>query len=174
MNIDPRSKQPFRMGFWFSFNGVAQIVGGILSYGLGHIKSTIASWKWMFLVTGAITLLWSIALYFLLPNSQIDAWFLNNKEKRIAVEMIRSNNTGIYNKTFKKEQLVEAILDIKTWLLFILGFLINIPNSVASVCEHQTFAFTLLTLEIQFGNLVISGFGYSSLETTLVSNSSLL
>ncbi|OKL59725.1 hypothetical protein UA08_05031 [Talaromyces atroroseus] len=32
-----RQDQPLRMGFWFSFNGIAQIVGGLLSYGLGHI-----------------------------------------------------------------------------------------------------------------------------------------
>lgn len=129
----PRSAQPFRMGFWFSFNGIAQIVGGLLSYGLGHIESGIESWKWMFLVTGALTTLWSIALFFLLPNSQIDAWFLNDEEKRIAVEMVRANNTGIYNKTFKMEQLVEALMDVKSWLFLLLGFLINIPNSVATV-----------------------------------------
>jgi MFS transporter, ACS family, allantoate permease len=121
------------MGFWFSFNGIAQIIGGLLSYGLGHIKSSIAPWKWIFLITGAITFFWSIAIWFLLPNSQIDAWFLNDDEKRISVEMIRDNNTGIYNKTYKKEQFIEAMLDIKTWLFLLLGFLINIPNSVVSV-----------------------------------------
>lgn len=146
----PRKIQPFRMGFWFSFNGVSQIVGGLLSYGLGYIKSSIASWKWMFLITGALTTLWPIYLFFALPNSQLDAWFLKDDEKRIAVEMIRDNNTGIHNKTFKKEQFIEALTDFKTWIWFITCFFVNIPNSVAS-----------------FGNLVISGFGYSSLETTL-------
>jgi MFS family permease len=147
----PREVQPFRMGFWFSFNGVAQIVGGLLSYGLGHIQSSIESWKWMFLVTGAMTTLWSIFLFFALPNNQLDAWFLKGDEKRIALEMIRDNNTGIHNKSFKKEQFIEALTDMKTWIMFLLNFLINIPNSVAS-----------------FGTIVISGFGYSSLETTLV------
>jgi MFS family permease len=147
----PREVQPFRMGFWFSFNGIAQILGGILAYGLGHIKSSIASWKWMFLVTGAMTTLWSIALWFLLPNSQLDAWLLKGDEKRIALELIRNNSTGTHNKTFKKEQFIEALLDVKTWAWFLIGFFITIPNSVGS-----------------FGNLVISGFGFSSLETTLV------
>jgi len=139
------------MGFWFSFNGVAQILGGLLAYGLGHIKSSIASWKWMYLVIGAITAIWSVVLFFALPNNQLDAWFLKGDEKRIAIEMIRDNNTGIHNKTFKKEQFIESLTDVKTWWMFLLAFLINIPNSVAS-----------------FGNIVISGFGFSSLETTLV------
>ena len=105
----------------------------------------------MFLVTGALTTLWSVFLFFVLPNNQLDAWFLKGDDKRIALEMVRDNNTGIHNKTFKKEQFIEAVTDVKTWIMFLLNFLINIPNSVAS-----------------FGNLVISGFGYSSLETTLV------
>jgi MFS family permease len=147
----PREVQPFRMGFWFSFNGVAQILGGLLAYGLGHIQSSIESWKWMYLVIGAITAVWSVILFFALPNNQLDAWFLKGNEKRIAIEMIRDNNTGIHNKTFKKEQFIEAITDVKIWWMFLLAFLINIPNSVGS-----------------FGNIVISGFGFSSLETTLV------
>jgi MFS family permease len=147
----PRDVQPFRMGFWFSFNGVAQILGGLLAYGLGHIHSGIESWKWMYLVTGALTTCWSIFLFFVLPNNQIDAWFLKGDDKRIALEMIRDNNTGIHNKTFKKAQFIEALIDPKTWIMFLLNFLINIPNSVGS-----------------FGTLIISGFGYSSLETTLV------
>ena len=134
------------MGFWGPLLRCPDS-GGLLSYGLGHIKSSIPSWKWMFLVTGAITIFWWIAIYFLLPNSQIDAWFLKKEEKRIAVEMIRSNNTGIYNKTFKREQFVEAMLDVKTWLFCLLGFLINIPNSVATVYTFISFHISPLTLE---------------------------
>lgn len=122
------------MGFWFSFNGIAQIVGGILSYGLGHIVSSIESWKWMFLVTGAITTVWSIVVFFILPDNQVTAWFLDDSEKRVAIELVRNNNTGIHNKTFKPDQFKEALLDFKTWLLFFLSFLINVPNSVSSVC----------------------------------------
>ncbi|KAH8649204.1 MFS transporter [Xylariales sp. PMI_506] len=148
----PRKNQSFRMGFWFSFNGIAQILGGLLAFGLGNIKSSIQSWKWMYLITGALTALWSIFLWFAIPNSQVDAYFLNESEKRISIEMIRSNNTGIHSKKFKKEQLIEALTDVKTWIFFFTTFLIQIPNSV-----------------ISFGNLVIQGFGFSSLETTLLS-----
>jgi MFS family permease len=129
----PREAQPFRMGIWFSFNGIAQILGGILSYGLGHIVSSIESWKWMFLVTGAITTIWSIIVFLLLPDNQVTAWFLDDSEKRVAIELVRNNNTGIHNKTFKPDQFKEALLDVKTWLLFFLSFLINVPNSVSSV-----------------------------------------
>lgn len=130
----PRKNQSFRMGIWFAQNGTAQILGGLLSYGLGHIRSGIPSWKWMFLVTGAITTVWSIVLWFAIPNSQIDARFLDENEKRASIEMIRANNTGVYSRKFKKEQMIEALTDMKTWVFFLITFFINIPNSVASVC----------------------------------------
>lgn len=161
------------MGIWFSFNGIAQIVGGLLSYGLGHIHVGIASWKWMFLTTGAISVLWAIIMWFLLPNNQGTAWFLNEEEKRAAVEMVRQNQTGIHNSEFHREQLVEALCDIKTWMFFLMALIWNVPNSIATVSlstrsptdvvEHT------LTKMLQFGSLVIKNFNYGVLETTLVS-----
>ncbi|KAL2434582.1 putative transporter [Exophiala dermatitidis] len=146
-----RRDQPLRMGFWFSFNGVAQIVGGLLSYGLGHIHVGIASWKWMFLVTGALSVLWAIVLWFMLPDNQGTAWFLNQEEKHASVEMVRQNHTGIHNNKFQREQLVEALRDIKTWAFFWMALIWNVPNSIAT-----------------FGSLVIKNFDYGVLETTLL------
>lgn len=130
-----RRDQPLRMGFWFSFNGIALIVGGLLAYGLGHIHvNNIEPWKWMFIVTAAISILWSIILFVLLPDSQLTAWFLkSDEEKHAAIEMVRHNNTGIHSKTFKREQLVEAFLDPKVWMLFAMALIWNIPNSIATV-----------------------------------------
>lgn len=39
-----RSEQPLRMGAWFMGNVVAGFIGGIVSYGIGHVQS-IAPWK---------------------------------------------------------------------------------------------------------------------------------
>lgn len=39
-----RSEQPLRMGAWFMGNVVAGFLGGIVSYGIGHVQS-IAPWK---------------------------------------------------------------------------------------------------------------------------------
>lgn len=121
------------MGIWFSFNGLAVAVGGILSYGLGHIHVGIASWKWMFLVTGALSILWSIVLWFYLPNHQGTAWFLNDAEKQAALEMVRGNHTGIHNNKFRRDHFKEAIMDVKTWAFFLAALVWNIPNSITTV-----------------------------------------
>lgn len=143
-----RQDQPLRMGIWFSFNGVALILGGILAYGLGHIHVGIASWKWMFLVTGALSVIWSVVLWFLLPDHQGKAWFLNDAEKRAAVEMVRSNHTGIHNNKFCRKQLVEALTDVKTWTFFLMALVWNVPNSVATVSPSSSFLLTCVTKRV--------------------------
>ena len=128
-----RQDQPLRMGIWFSFNGVALILGGLLAYGLGHINVGIASWKWMFIVTGALSVIWAVVIWFLLPDNQGKAWFLNDSEKRAALEMVRLNHTGIHNDRFQRQQLVEALLDPKTWMFALMALVWNVPNSIATV-----------------------------------------
>lgn len=122
------------MGLIWAFNGVAIVVGGVLAYGIGQIHTGhLASWKWLYLITASLSVVWSVILFFILPESQVTASCLSENEKRIAIEMVRSNNTGIYNKTFKKEQLIEALLAIKSWIFVTLAFLFNVPNSLSTV-----------------------------------------
>jgi hypothetical protein len=87
----------------------------------------------MFIVPAGMSILWSIVLFFCLPTSQLTASFFNDDERRTAIELVRSNNTGIHGKIFKKEQTKEALLDPITWFLFFLNVLINVPNSISSV-----------------------------------------
>ena len=54
-----RKEQGTRTGIWFSFNGFAQIFGGLVAYGIatGTDKhpAAIESWKIVFLLTGLLT-----------------------------------------------------------------------------------------------------------------------
>ncbi len=78
--------------------------------------------------------------------------WLSPEEKRIAVEHLRDNQTGIKNMTFKKHQLIEAFLDPKTWFLVLFGLSTQVVNGSVS----------------NFGSLIVKGFGYSKLVTTLL------
>ena len=45
-----RNEQPFRMGMWIGSAGIAYVLAGITSFGLGHIKGSLDAWKYNFLV----------------------------------------------------------------------------------------------------------------------------
>jgi hypothetical protein len=104
-------------------------------------------------ITGTLTLLTAIMFFFLFPDSPTNAWFLTEDERANAIRRIKGNQTGVENKHFKKEQMIEALTDPKTWLFALFSALDNIPNS--------------LTNQIQ---IIIVSFGFDPLQTTLLSS----
>lgn len=75
-----------------------QIPTGVLSYGIGHTDTGIASWRLLFILLGAITILWGILLLFYLPDSPLKENFMKGKDKFIALDRIKGNMTGIENR----------------------------------------------------------------------------
>jgi len=108
-------------------------------------------------------------MFIFLPDSPVTARGLTLREKRIAVDRIRENQTGVENKHLKPYQILEAFMDYKLYMFFILGV----------VCEwlHEAISQTLLTYLTgnipnggisNFGTIIIQGFGFSTLVTTLM------
>lgn len=96
-----RREQPIKIGIWYTANGVGIALGGLLGYGIGHIKGALASWRYEFIIIGAMCCIWGIVICILMPDSPVTAKFLTEREKRIAVERLKSNQTGIENKHLK-------------------------------------------------------------------------
>lgn len=61
----------------------------------------------------------------LMPDSPMAAKFLKGDDKLVAIERLRMNQQGIGSGVWKWEHVWEAILDAKTWLWFILMFIIS-------------------------------------------------
>ncbi|KAL2831686.1 major facilitator superfamily domain-containing protein [Aspergillus cavernicola] len=146
-----RSEQPFRHGIWFQGITVAGIFGGLVAYGIGHVRS-IAPWKAVFLIFGAITIAWAFILFYWLPDTPMTARFLSEEDRRKAVIRVQANMTGIKNNEFKFQQVIEALIDLKCWALVLIQITCSIPNGGVS----------------NFGSIIIEGFGFSTLNTLLV------
>ncbi|KAK7055772.1 MFS general substrate transporter [Favolaschia claudopus] len=146
-----RKEQTVRVGYWYLMNGFAQIVAGFISFGALHIKTPrFEPWQWLMIITGLITFVVSLLFWFLFPDSPTTAWFFMPHERTLAVMRIKVNQTGIENKHFKKEQMIEALVDPKTWLFALFAALTNVPN------RNQK-------------PLIINSFGFTVLQTTLLS-----
>lgn len=113
-----RKEQGFRTGIWFSFNGIGIIVGSLLAYGIAEGTkahgTTIAPWKILFVSTGLFTIVIGVVFWFVMPDSQLNARWLGDDDKRLAVARVRINEQGIGNKHFKFYQFKEAMLDPRT------------------------------------------------------------
>ncbi|KAJ5652981.1 hypothetical protein N7507_010407 [Penicillium longicatenatum] len=146
-----RSEQTIRQSAWFMGNVTGGLVGGLLGYGMGHIH-TMAAWKALYLLFGCLTLAWSMVCYFAIPDSPMSAKFLSEEDRAKAVERVQDNLTGIKNHQVKRYQMVEALLDPKTWLLVLFQFSQNVPNGGVG----------------SFASIVVEGFGFTTLDTLLV------
>lgn len=130
------------------------MVGGLIGYGIGHIKSNldVGAWIWYFIIVGSITICWGGFCCFIIPDNPTRAKFLTHDEKVLAIARLKDNHTGIINHNWKWTHFTECLTDLNIWAYAALLFLSAIPSGgIAS-----------------FGNIVIKDFGFSSLDTTLL------
>ncbi|OTA59274.1 major facilitator superfamily transporter allantoate [Hypoxylon sp. EC38] len=148
-----RTEQPLRISYWYLGNSIGQVCGGLLGYGIAHITNpTVPNWAWFFLIFGAITILYGSFLFYYLPDSPLNARWLSEHDRALAIERVRENRTGVENHVWKWSQFKECMLDVQCWLLVATFFLDDIPaGGVGS-----------------FGSIVVKGFGYSPLYSTLL------
>ncbi|KAL8872518.1 MAG: hypothetical protein Q9174_001862 [Haloplaca sp. 1 TL-2023] len=127
-----KSEQGTRIGIWFSFNGWAQIFGGLLAYGIAKGArlhgSAIAPWRMVFLATGLLTAAIGMLFLMFMPDNQLNARWLQPLDRKLAIERVRVNQQGIGNKHFKAYQLKEALLDPLTWAFAFYALAADIPN----------------------------------------------
>ncbi|EPE03449.1 mfs allantoate [Ophiostoma piceae UAMH 11346] len=152
------NEQGTRVAIWFSFNGVAQIVGGFVAYGIAvgtenhPLASGLKAWQLLFMVIGFFTaFVGGLFLYFM-PDSQLNARFLTPHEQVMAIERIRVNQQGIGNKHFKKYQFIEALTDPVVWAICFFAIVTNIPNG--GITNY-------------FSQLIVS-FGFTSQQSLLL------
>ncbi|RJE24484.1 Major Facilitator Superfamily [Aspergillus sclerotialis] len=148
-----REEQSLRAAFWF--NSVAGVFGGLFAYAIGqlNVQPGFYRYQYLYITYGSFTTAWGVMLLFALPDSPVNAWFLNHEERLAAVSRAKRNQTGMLNRHFKWEQLVEALLDPKTWFFFFFAFISNVVNGGLDA----------------FSTTIIRGFGFSFLNTTLLS-----
>lgn len=107
------------------------VFGGGFAYGVSRAVETlgtaIAPWKIIFLSYGVATVLLSVWFYWVIPDSQLNARWLSERDRVLAVERVRCNQQGIGNKRFKIHQFKEAMTDPMTWALDFYSVAARIP-----------------------------------------------
>lgn len=124
----------------------------------------------MYILMGGLAYVVAICVLIWLPDSLATATFLTEREKVVALESVRDNQTGTRNTYIKRNQVIEAITDPKTYILLLLTALSSVPNgglaSFSSLLVRH-----LIPLPGECANrikLQIKGFGYTSRESLLL------
>ncbi|KAF2095306.1 MFS general substrate transporter [Rhizodiscina lignyota] len=148
-----RKEHSLRSCIWWSGASIGSFFGDLIAWGIGHGHGSLSPWKYMFITFGAFSVLWSVVLLFLLPDSPWTMKFLSERERRIIVLRVASNHTGIKSSHWKPKQVISALMDVQAWIFFAIAFLQSLPSGGLTT----------------FNKLILTGLGYTNLESTIMS-----
>ncbi|SJX62054.1 related to allantoate permease [Sporisorium reilianum f. sp. reilianum] len=149
-----KEEQARTITLWYCCNGLQAMFGGLLGFAFYHIQhAALSSWRIMFLVLGLLTVIWGVAIVYILPASPMTARGISDEDKTKLVERVRENQTSVQNRKFKMEHVWEALKDPQAWCLFLINFLNTIPTGGLG----------------SYGNIIIkTNLGFSVLQTNLL------
>ena len=135
-------------------NGAQQIVGGLLAYCFTLIKpgGPLKSWQALFMTYGCFTVLYGFFVMWWMPDSPMRAKCFSESDKKLMVERVRSNQTGLQNRKFRREHIIEAFKDPQMYGYCLIQICTTLPTSGLGA----------------FANIIITSFNFTNLETQLL------
>ena len=132
--------------------------------------------QYLFIIYGAITVVWSMFAFFLLPDCPLTARFLNPRDRPEIIARLKANHAGVENVKLQWSQAVETLKDYRIWLLFLYQIANNIPNGGLSLVCLLLYIFDIRMLlqlanylpSFQFAQIVMAGFGFNTLQVNLL------
>lgn len=154
-------------------NGLQNIIGGLLAFGFSYVPSTspIKSWQALFMCYGILTVIWAVFVFWWMPDSPMRAKCFSENDKRLMVERVRQNQTGLQNRNFRMEQVRDAFTDPQRTAFS------QFPNlRFLLIVDIPVYAFALIQILTSipsggigaFANIIVSSFGYSEWESQLL------
>ena len=101
-----------------SYLGLTQVFGGFVAYGISFYDGhALAPYKIIYLLLGGLAIVVGLCVIIWLPDSPVHARILTKEERIAALERVRNDQGGTANRKWKKDQIVEAVCDVRSWLI---------------------------------------------------------
>jgi MFS family permease len=134
-----------RVSFFFCSTVVAGAFGGLLAYAIAGLSTpTMAAWRWIFIIEGAITSVLAIIAVFVVADWPEQNRFLSADEKELLRRRMAADVGDLCRMdTLNKFAVTRIVTDYKIWL----GGLMYMGVSVAGLSG----TFFLPTILLEFG-----------------------
>ncbi|KAJ6191708.1 MFS transporter [Bipolaris maydis] len=149
-----RNERQYRISLFFSCASLAGAFGGILAYGIAHMRGVAGQpgWRWIFILEGIATVLIGIIAYWFISNYPSTVSWLSPKERTFLQARLKADSDATNDEAFSWDQVILAAKDIKVWL-YAFGF--------------HTMSLPLYTLSL-FLPTIIKDMGYTSAQSQLL------
>ncbi|KAF2837727.1 MFS general substrate transporter [Patellaria atrata CBS 101060] len=107
-----------RLAIFYAASNIANAFSGLLAFGVFQIESSLPGWRYLFLIEGAVTVSFSLFVYWYLPKSSSEAKFLSEDERKIAFARMQLDSSSIVNEKFDLKEALKAfkIPAVYAWL----------------------------------------------------------
>jgi sugar phosphate permease len=139
-----RSEHASRLGIWYSATGIFSIFSGLVNFGLSSIKNgSLPPWKVLYLFAGSFTIAFGLLFIALVPRDPetpplvpIKGYnVFSSKQQAQLRQRVLGESGGSRNQQlpsvarWRKEEIVEALLDVKLHLFFLMAFAIYLVSA---------------------------------------------
>lgn len=149
-----REEAQKRYSFFFSSTCLAGAFSGLIAAGINHLngKRGLESWRWIFIIEGAITVFFSLIMYFFISDFPEDAKFLTDNERAFmkAKLALDSGDSSIATPLGVKSTLA-VFKEWKVWVAGLMYFFMIVPA--------YGYAY--------FATAIVTSFKYSPIQTQL-------
>jgi MFS family permease len=151
-----RSEFGIRAAIFFSAAAVSGSFGGLLAAAIYNLnrKGGQPGWAWIFIIEGAVTIVFGFASFFVVQNFPDDATFLSEADRARVIRRLKEDQqSSAEHEEFKMSYFWSAVKDYKTWI----GMFIYMG------ADMPLYAFSL------FLPTIIKELGYTSTKAQLLS-----
>ncbi|KAJ3531146.1 hypothetical protein NM208_g9010 [Fusarium decemcellulare] len=117
----------------FAFQNFSGIVGSLLTYGISYMNGVggLSAWRWVFLLEGIVTILFSAFIYFILPDypkSPRSSSWLTPEEQEYLELRLSDNAPRTADAAFDVKEIVASLKDPKIVGFTASQFFLNIAG----------------------------------------------
>ncbi|KAL1968396.1 hypothetical protein VTN77DRAFT_1925 [Rasamsonia byssochlamydoides] len=117
-----------RLAIFYAASNIANAFSGLLAFGVFQIKdSRLAGWRYLFLIEGAFTVLFSAFAFWYLPQSPQEARFLTSEEKALAYHRIQVDSSAVVNEQFNLREALAILKRPTTYAFLAIEICLGVP-----------------------------------------------
>ncbi|EMD90434.1 hypothetical protein COCC4DRAFT_187005 [Bipolaris maydis ATCC 48331] len=140
-----------RLAIFYAASNIANAFSGLLAFGVFQIESKLDSWRYLFIIEGSLTVLFSFFAYWYLPKNAYEAKFLNEAEKELAFTRIQMDSSSVVNQAFNLKDALGIFKEPSTYGFLIIEICLGVPLQSVSLFLPQ----------------IVGRLGYDKIKTNL-------
>ncbi|KAL4981046.1 major facilitator superfamily domain-containing protein [Aspergillus desertorum] len=147
-----RAELARRLALFYAASNIANAFAGLIAFGVFQIEDTAMSqWRYLFIIEGSATVVFSFFAFWYLPRSAAEAKFLSSDEKALAFHRIQVDSSAIVNEKFNLREALGIFRHPTTYGFLAIEVCLGVPLQGVSLFMPQ----------------IIQRLGYSTVKTNL-------